>query len=100
MHPTDVELIRLARTPSSRRDPQDPVAMHAATCDTCRGELALMEEWLAGERQADAGAVKRSPFEEAVLRLLLPRPSRVDLRPLEMPRRPQTLISSPALSPL
>lgn len=87
MHPSDLELIRFARKPVAERDPRDPVAVHLAGCGLCRDELSLMEEWLADQKTQDSTTPLRSPFEEAVLKLLQRPSSVIPLTILEMPQR-------------
>jgi hypothetical protein len=85
VHPADLDLLRFARLPAQKRDPNDPVAIHVTGCDECREELLLMEEWLAYTNSQTPGQAVRSQFEETVLRLLQPRRSYVSLTLMDMP---------------
>ncbi len=87
MHPSDLELIQFARKLAAERDPRDPVAVHLVDCGLCRDELSLMEEWLADQNTQDSTLPLRSPFEEAVLKLLQRPCSVIPLTILEMPQR-------------
>lgn len=87
MHPSDLELIQFARKPAAERDLRDPIAAHVAGCGLCRDEISLMEEWLAEQSNQDSGTPSRSPFEEAVLRLLRRPVSVIPLTILDLPHR-------------
>lgn len=87
MHPSELELINFARTTAAERDPRDPVTAHLATCEVCRDQVSLMEAWLAAAGNQSFGTPARSPFEEAVLRLLRRPASVIPLTILDMPQR-------------
>lgn len=85
MHPSDYELIRYARTAPARRQPDDPAAVHLQSCAECREELAIIEDWLERLASPVADAPAKSAFEELVISLLQPRPSRILFQPMSMP---------------
>ncbi len=89
MHPSDLELLRYARTLAADRDQSASVGMHVKVCEQCRHELALMEGWLSQLSSVVAAVpVKRSPFEEVALGLLQSRPTVIALTAFEMPDSP------------
>ena len=85
MHPSDLELVRLASQKDRGKDGSDPVALHVAECEQCRDEVALIAEALGGIDAQHRDAPVRTQFEEAVIRMLRRQPSIIQLVPFDIP---------------